>query len=379
MDDPDGHLSHPTVKANLASSLGTIECGASMGKGLRMGRNAGGWNWKGWLGQAGIGGHSAGAWDRLPAILQAALVWVFLKTGPSAPEDLVRLHDGFCFGERGPIALAIREEPRWMCENLRRVLPTMSWAQAEAAVAVFLAPMIPRSVKNRRLKAAEDGEKGETWGMARRGEALLRGEEAAAFQQWLPAHPLGKAEYLLWLHATWRRHEEALRNRGEEPSSRDPHDQGSLCGTGRLFPLDLGEWWVQKHLFDRAEGIQWGYALWRTAGVMPSDFEHLQVNDLRRSLGPNGGLLVCRAACDNAFIGGVRNGLKDIPKMVRQALDDLDRFDEDPHIEALIRGVEREAFAGVSHWKSPQRARTGVRGRTHTIRIPRKRNCPTGK
>ncbi len=71
-----------------------------------MARKTGEWNQNDWLGQEGIRGHSAAAWERLPAILQAALVWVFLKAGPNTPEDLIRLHDGFCFGERGPIACA---------------------------------------------------------------------------------------------------------------------------------------------------------------------------------------------------------------------------------------------------------------------------------
>ncbi len=110
-----------------------------------------------------------------------------------------------------------------------------------------------------------------------------------------------------------------------------------------------------------------------------SNIEQMQVDDLRRFGGPNGGLLVCRAARANSFIGGTRHGLKEIPTMVRRALDDLDRFDEDLHIETLISGAEREAFAGVAQWEPVRRTRTAIRRRKQTIRISSKGNCPTGK
>lgn len=47
--------------------------------------------------------------------------------------------------------------------------------------------------------------------------------------------------------------------------------------------------------------------------------------------------------------------------MIVQALAALDDFDHDMHIEALIHGREREAFAGVSQRRHAKRRRGVMR------------------
>ncbi len=330
----------------------------------RMNRRVGEWDQDKWLNEAMDPGTSSGAWQRVPEILQAALTWSFLKNGPSTPEDLARLHEGLCFGERGPIALAVREEPRWMAINLRRILPSLSWIQIETAIAIFLAPMNPRSVKNRRLKVSEDGDS-DTWGMANKGERALRGGEIAEYQRWLPSPLPNRREFLLWLHAECRFHEKRLEclRMEADPASPLISDTSGIGEQGRIFPVDMGDWWIQKQLFDHVDGIQWGYRLWRTGGTVPASLESVQIGELQRGFYPNGGLLAVRPGGADAFIGGKKHGLKSFHVMVRHALDALDRFDEDPHIETLIRGMEREAFAGTSQRKRSSHSGTWRRVR----------------
>jgi len=319
-----------------------------------MNRRIGGWDQEEWLNEAMKPGVSAGAWQRLPAVLQAALTWSFLKNGPNTAEDLARLHEGLCFGERGPIALAVREEPRWMAANLRRLLPGLSWIQVETAVAIFLAPMNPRAVKNRRLKVGEGGE-ADTWGVARKGERALRGPEVEDYQRWLPSPLPGRREFLLWLHAAKRSCDNFAKmapQKTETSSSGPmPADFGGSAEHGRIFPVDLGAWWLQKHLFDHADGVRWGYCLWRIRGTVLSNLDTIKSCELQRGMHPNGGLMMVRPGGPGAFIGGAKHGLKDFGAMIRQALEALGRFDEDPQIGNLIYGLEREAFAGTSRSK----------------------------
>lgn len=332
-----------------------------------MSRRAGGWDQNQWCGNGSNPAASAGAWDRLPPILKAAMVWAFLRGGPSTPGDLVRLNEGLAYGERGPISLAVREEPRWMAEHLHRVLTTLSWVQVEAAVSIFLAPMDSRSVKNRRLRVNEKGDEADTWQVARKGEDLLRPAEAADYQRWIPSPLPAQREFLLWLHMVKDSHErwsaQQTKDFGFPPM---PNPNGTDV-PGRIFPIDLGGWLLQKQVFDHLHGIQWGYGLWRAMGITPSCPEQVGLSDIQAASHPGGGLVVARPGGQDAFIGGPKHGLKDFNQMILQALDSLDDFDHDMHIEALIHGREREAFAGVSQRRHAKRRRGVMRRVQHPV------------
>ncbi len=330
-----------------------------------MNRRAGGWDQDRWGGDGSDPAASTAAWDRLPPVLKGALVWVFLRGGPSTPEDLVRLHDGLAYGERGPIALAVREEPRWMAEQLKRLMPTLSWVQVETAVSIFMAPMTARSVKNRRLRMNETGNDPDTWQAARKGESRLRQAEALDYLQWIPSPLPDRRDFLLWLHAAKDGRARWLVQQARDSGFPTLPSPNGTDMTGRIFPVDLGIWMLQKQLFDDQGGLQWGYGLWRTAGAAPDTSGAIQMSNLRVARHPRCGLVVARPGGQDAFIGGRKKGLKDFDLMISQALMSLDDFDSDMHIAALIHGREREAFAGVSHTARVRRPRGIMR------RVPR--------
>jgi len=307
-----------------------------------MNRRDGGWDQNVWLGISKKESKKdpKEAWNRLPPLLKAALVWAFLKNGPNTVRDLARLHDGLCFGARGPISLAVREEPRWMAENLLRLLPTLSASQAEAAISIFMSPMKPGSVKNRRLKEGEKSSKQDTWGMARRGEEGLQPFEAEDYQRWLPIAPPNREDFIIWLHEALdfynlyeKQRQRSIRKNDQNIPT--PPIPNGLYENGRRFPVDMGEWWLVKQLIDSNSGLQWGYQLWRTNGTLAKSQYMIYNNELQRGAYPNGGLLASRAD-RNAFIGGPGRGLKNFKTMINDALDALVQVSADMHVKALV-------------------------------------------
>jgi hypothetical protein len=347
-----------------------------MGAGVN--RKQGGWDQQDWLGYPKE--DPAGAWRRLPALLQAALVWSFLKNGPGSVEDLARLHDGLCFGERGPIALAEREEPRWMTEALKRLLPTLSWAQVDTAVSIFLGSTNPRSVKNRRLKAGESSDKEDTWGMARKGEEGLQPFEAADYQRWLPPVLPTRSDFVVWLFAAWDFHLYYRRKQRREARKADPDfpplpDPNGVYEDGLKFPVDMGEWWLQKNLFDRKEGLMWGYRLWRTNGALAVDSYKVYTKELQRGVYPNGGLLCVRPAGPNTYVGGTPAGLKDFNAMIRAALDEMGSPTPGIHLQALLKDLNLDELRRIAMGTIPfllarwwRRVGPGYRGRQLRVR-----------
>lgn len=314
-----------------------------------MGRREGGWDQKIWLGNFKSEKEHRGAWNRLPPLLKTALVWAFLKNGPNEAEDLARLHDGLCYGERGPIALAEREEPRWMAENLGRLLPTLSWEQVHAAVAIFMFPKKPISIKNRRLKSAEDTNKEDTWGSARKGEKNLRPEEAEQYRRWLLDPIPNREDFLIWLLRSWDEHLTYQRQQQRTARKADPDfpplpDPNGVYEEGRKFPVDMGEWWLQKQLFDKREGLLWGYRLWRTNGILPKSSYKTYSMELQRGVYPNGGLLCVRPSGPNAFIGGPGRGLSNFNALIQDALNAIFKGSQDQHVEALMKGLDVDAI-----------------------------------
>ncbi len=307
-----------------------------------MNRKLGGWNQQDWFGRPKE--DPAGAWGRLPAVLQAALVWSFLKNGPSTVEDLARLHDGLSYGERGPIALAVHEEARWMGIALQRLFSELFKGQCDAAIGIYLGFTHKRSARNKRLKESESDY---TWGMAKKGEEGLRPDEMLDYQQWIQAEIPGKIEFIAWLYTCWvdsikYKIEQRRTARKSDPDFPPLPDPNGVYEKGLKFSVDMGEWWLQKHLFDGEKGLMWGYMLWRTNGDIAVDPYTVYTRELQRGINPNGGLLCVRPAGPNSYIGGDQGGLKDFNAMIRAAIDELEAPTPSLHIKVLLRDLNLE-------------------------------------
>lgn len=307
-----------------------------------MNRKLDGWDQRDWLGYPKE--DPAGAWGRLPAILRAALVWSFLRNGPSTVEDLARLHDGFTYGEKGPIALAVHEEARWMSVALRRLFPNLFKGQADVAIGIYLGFTNSRSATNKRRR---EGENNYTWGMARQGEEGLRPEEKLDYELWLQPQLADAIDFIIWMYSSWSysiRYQVELRRKARmaDPDFPPLPDPNGEYEDGLKFPFDMGEWLLQKRLFDGEKGLMWGYLLWRTNGAIPVDPYKVYTKELRRGVHPNGGLHRTRHARPSAYIGGDQGGLKDFNAMIRAAIEELEATAPSLQIKELIQGLTLE-------------------------------------
>ena len=314
-----------------------------------MNRKHGGWDQRDWLGESMD--NPVGAWERMPAILRAALVWSFLRNGPSTAEDLARLHDGFTYGEKGAIALAVHEEARWMGVALKRLFPKLYKAQADVAIGLFMGFRNSRSATNKRRR---EGENDYTWGMARRGEEGLRPEEKQDYELWLQYELPDSRDFIIWLYSCWAHSvryqiEQRRKARIADPDFPPLPDPNGEYENGLRFPFDMGQWLLQKHLFDGENGLMWGYLLWRTNGAIPEDPYKVHTRELQRGVHPNGGLHQTRHARPSAYIGGDPGGLKDFCTMIRAAIEELKAPAPGFYIKGLIQGLNLEGLqrAGI--------------------------------
>lgn len=339
-----------------------------------MNRKHGGWDQRDWLGQSMD--NAVGAWERMPALLRAALVWSFLRNGPSTAEDLARLHDGFTYGEKGPIALAVHEEARWMGVALKRLFPKLFKGQADVAIGLFMGFRNSESAKKKRLR---ENESDFTWGMARRGEDGLRLEEKEDYELWLQSELPDSKDFIAWLYACRRdsiryQIEQRRKARIADPDFSPLPDPNGEYENGLRFPFDMGQWLLQKHLFDGESGLMWGYLLWRTNGAIPADPYQVYTRELQRDVNPNGGLHQSRHARPSAYIGGDPGGLKDFPAMIRAAIQELEAPEPGFYIKELLQGLnledlQRAGIGPIPFMLARWRRRVRPRFQGHNLRI----------
>ena len=211
-------------------------------------------------------------WEAIPPSFQLALAWAFLRCGPSTAEDLVFLRGACKYQHLSHLEILIQEEPRWMMNSLLRCWPLLAEKRVVEGVAYFLSQRTPASQEHQidRRELDPNG----PWRIAFHEitHGLEQGSEDARryLNEALPQF----SDFIAWTYEIlvwWMINE--IKVVMQYQLTRNPFFLDTLPALpynfqGRVIPMDMGEWCVEKKFFPSTEPgrrapLRWSYQGYR--------------------------------------------------------------------------------------------------------------------
>lgn len=253
-------------------------------------------------------------WESIPPSFQLALVWAFLRCGPSSAKDLVFLRGACRYQQLSHLEVLMQEEPRWMMESLLRCWPLLAERRIVEGVAFFLSQRTPASqehqIDQREIKPQE------SWRIAFHDitHGLEQGSEDAKryLNEALPQF----SDFIAWTYEVlvwWMINE--IQVTAQYLFTGDPFYLDTLPALpysfqGRVIPMDMGEWCVEKKLFPPTQPesrapLRWAYQGYRFPIGIPYHPYRLPLEDLADHYYGGAGAQVLIEA-PYSFIGALR-------------------------------------------------------------------------
>jgi len=211
-------------------------------------------------------------WEAIPSSFQLALVWAFLRCGPSTAKDLVFLRGACRYQQLSHLEILMQEEPRWMMESLLRCWPLLAERRVVEGVAYFLSQRTPASqehqIDQREIKPQEP------WRIAFHDitYGLEQGSEDA--KRYLTEALPQFSDFIAWTYEilVWWMIVEIQFSVQYQQSGNSIYLEGidplPMSFQGRVFPMDMGEWCVEKKLRHPMQSgssspLRWSYQGYR--------------------------------------------------------------------------------------------------------------------
>ncbi len=211
-------------------------------------------------------------WEAIPPVFQLALAWAFLRCGPSCEEDLLFLRGACSYGHLSHLAILMQEEPRWMRDALLRCWPLLAERRVVEGVAYFLSQRTPDTLYHqleRREIQPQD-----SWRIAFHEITHGREQGAEDARRYL-RDPLPQfSDFIAWIYQIlleWIVQEVSAAVRYRLTGSSAGFELLSFLPSsfqGRIVPLEMGEWHVEKKLFPPSrpgtgKPLRWSYQGYR--------------------------------------------------------------------------------------------------------------------
>ncbi|MBP1625953.1 MAG: hypothetical protein H6Q00_428 [Holophagaceae bacterium] len=211
-------------------------------------------------------------WESIPPVFQLALAWAFLRCGPSCEEDLLFLRGACSYGQLSHLAILMQEEPRWMRDALLRCWPLLAERRIVEGVAYFLSQRTPDTLYHQLDRREIQPQ--EPWRIAFHEitHGLDQGTEDALryLRDPLPHF----SDFIVWIYEillAWIVQEiDAAILFRLTGSTMGFEVLSSLPASfhGRIIPLEMGEWHVEKKLFPssltgKGKLLRWVYQGYR--------------------------------------------------------------------------------------------------------------------
>lgn len=256
------------------------------------------------LGQLGV--HS-------PAF-QLALTWAFLRCGPSCEEDLLFLRGACSYGQLSHLEILMQEEPRWMREALLRCWPLLADRRVVEGVAFFLSQRTPDTLYHQ-IERREIQPK-EPWRIAFHEITHGREQGAGDARPFLRDPQPQFSDFIAWIYQillTWIFQEIDAAVRFRLTGSTMGFEVLPVLPSsfqGRIIPLEMGEWHVEKKLFPPShpgagKPTRWAYQGYRLPIGAPYHPYELPLDFLDQHSYPGAGAKVLMEP-PYAFIGALR-------------------------------------------------------------------------
>lgn len=237
-------------------------------------------------------------WESIPPVFQLALTWAFLRCGPSCEEDLLFLRGACSYGYLSRLTILMQEEPRWMRDALLRCWPLLADRRVVEGVAYFLSQRTPDTLYHQ-LERREIQPQ-EPWRIAFHEITHGREQGAEDARRYLRDLQPQFSDFIAWIYQIlldwiFQEIDAAVRFRltgntmGFEVLSFLPSSF-----QGRIIPLEMGEWHVEKKLFPPSrpgtgKPLRWAYQGYRLPIGAPYHPYELPLNSLAQQLYPGAG------------------------------------------------------------------------------------------
>ena len=211
-------------------------------------------------------------WESIPPVFQLALTWAFLRCGPSSEDDLLFLRGACSYGQLSHLAILMQEEPRWMRDALLRCWPLLADRRVVEGVAYFLSQRTPDTLYHqleRREIQTQD-----PWRIAFHEITHGREQGVEDTHRYLQAPLPQFSDFIAWIYQIlldWIVQEIGAADRFRLTGCTMGFELVSVLPSsfqGRIIPLEMGEWHVEKKLFPPSRSgtgkpLRWAYQGYR--------------------------------------------------------------------------------------------------------------------